>query len=233
MPTNLVLNNESKTLELLDIDELNLKLENNSNLTLKIANFRSTKSLKITAEVASNSKVSVIFGDFSKGDVDAKILFNLNEEGAEAYWDLASLSTGDSKKTFDVSFIHNVGHTKGIMNNYGVSKDNSEIVFSGVNHIKANASKSETRQNAKIIVFDKESKGHAFPILKIDNNDVIASHGAVVGQLSDEHMFYLMSRGLTQEEAKNIITLGYLSPISKHFSEDVQNKILSRIEEEI
>ena len=74
------------------------------------------------------------------------------------------------------------------------------------------------------------SKGSS-PILKIDENEVQASHGAVVGQLNSDHMFYLMSRGLTKEEARMIITLGYLKPISVNFSQDIQDKIEQAIKE--
>ena len=117
------------------------------------------------------------------------------------------------------------------MDNYGVSKDESSITFSGVNHIKEKCIKSITRQNAKIIVFDEKAKGNASPILKIDENDVIASHGAVVGQISDEHLFYLMSRGLTKEEARELIIKGYLSPVSSYFSNEVKSRIETAIGE--
>ena len=119
------------------------------------------------------------------------------------------------------------------MNNYGVSRDSSHITFSGCNHIFEHAKGSVTRQNAKIIVFDKESSGTASPILKIDENDVVASHGAIVGQLNEDHMFYLMSRGLTKDESRTLITLGYLRPISAKFSSLVQEKIANAIREAI
>ena len=67
----------------------------------------------------------------------------------------------------------------------------------------------------------------------IDENDVIASHGAVVGQLNSDHMFYLMSRGLSKEEARKIIILGYLNPISVYFSKENQEKISNIIMEAV
>ena len=70
------------------------------------------------------------------------------------------------------------------------------------------------------MVFDEKSNGIAKPILKIDENDIQASHAAIVGKINDEHIFYLTSRGLSEEEAKRIITLGYLKPILKGFSDD-------------
>ncbi|HBF67879.1 MAG TPA: hypothetical protein DDW20_00960 [Firmicutes bacterium] len=107
------------------------------------------------------------------------------------------------------------------------------MVFSGINHIKTGAKKSVTSQNAKIIVFDRNAVGIASPILKIDENDVKASHAAIVGQLNSDHMFYLMSRGLSKEDARQLITLGYLEPISKLFNAENKEKIKKAIEEAI
>ena len=229
---NILINNrENKEIELLDFSSLNIEVLNGSSLTLKLANFTNQENVKISAKIGKDSTLAVIFADFSQSNISFKSEVNLIEEGANCTWHLATLSNSDFNKKFDVSFIHKVGNTVALMDNYGVAKDKSNIVFTGCNHIMNGAKNSETRQNAKIIVFDKEANGTASPILKIDENEVKASHGAVVGQLNSDHMFYLMSRGLTKEEARMIITLGYLKPISVNFSENIQNKIEQAIKE--
>lgn len=227
--TLIKLNHESKEIELNKFDDLVIEIDENSSLTLKLLNLDEKASLNISAKVGKDSYLNVIFADFAKSNIKVTSKVDLVKEGASCDWHLATLAMGENQKHFDVSFIHNVGHTNALMDNYGVARDKSKIVFSGINHILNGSVQSNTAQNAKIIVFDKEASGVASPILKIDENDVKASHGAVVGQLNNEHMFYLMSRGLTKEEAKMIITLGYLQPISKNFSE--KNKVL--IEEAI
>ena len=232
MEKNILLNNkENKVIELSDFDALNIEVLDGSSLTLKLANFSSYENVKISANIGKDSTLAVFFADFSQTNISFKSVVNLVEEGASCTWHLATLSNSNFKKTFDVSFNHKVGNTVALMDNYGVAKDKSNIVFSGCNHILNGAKKSITKQNAKIIVFDKEANGTASPILKIDENDVQASHGAVVGQLNSDHMFYLMSRGLTKDEARMIITLGYLKPISKEFSNELQSKIEEAIKE--
>ena len=84
------------------------------------------------------------------------------------------------------------------------------------------------------MVFDKNCNAKACPILKIDENDVEASHAATVGKVSEEHLFYLCSRGITKDDAKRLITLGYLNPIIKYFGEDeiassIENVIQRRV----
>lgn len=221
----IVLDNERKELEISDIEDLEILLKNEAILTLRIINIENKNNVKIYAEVGSNCHIEVIYADFVNDSKDLSVKMDLVGEGAYVDWKLATLANGNSKKKFDISFDHLKPNTFSYMNNYGVAKDESNIVFSGVNHIFEHCYKSETKQNAKIIVFDEKSSGTASPILRIDENDVKASHGAVVGQLNNDHMFYLMSRGLSKKEAKQIITLGYLRPISLYFSEDNQKKI--------
>lgn len=224
-------NNEERVLEYTDFSDLNIELAEGSNLLLKLANFKDNLDIKITGKVGKNAGISVVFADFSKNFAKVKSQINLAEEGAKCEWQLATLANKKDVKEFDISFKHLVGKTISIMNNYGVARDESKIVFSGVSHITKGAKGSNAKQNAKIIVFDEKAQGVASPILKIDENEVQASHGAVVGQLNSDHMFYLMSRGLTHEEARLLITLGYLKPVSTQFSDATQLLIENAIKE--
>lgn len=232
--TNITLKSKEKSvLEYTDFSDVNLELLEDSNLVLKLANFGENKEIKITGKIGKNASLAVVFADFSKGNTKISSSINLVEEGASCDWHLATLSNKKDNKIFDISFKHLVGKTYANMDNYGVARDESKILFTGVNHITAGAKSSTTRQNAKIIVFDKEAGGTASPVLKIDENEVQASHGAIVGQLNSDHMFYLMSRGLTRDEARMIITLGYLRPVSTQFSEETQELIENAIKEAI
>ena len=229
---NIILkNNEKRVIEYSDFSDLKIELSEGSNLLLKLANFKENADIKIYGKVGKNAGISVVFADFSKNFTKISSQIDLVEEGANCDWHLATLANKNDDKIFDISFKHLVGKTTSNMNNYGVARDESKIVFSGVSHITEGAKKSNAKQNAKIIVFDKNAQGVASPILKIDENEVQASHGAVVGQLNSDHMFYLMSRGLTREDARTLITLGYLKPVSTQFSDEVQLEIENAIQE--
>jgi len=222
---------EERVLEYTDFGDLNIELSEGSKLFLKLANFTEDSDIKINGKIGKFAEISVVFADFSKNSTKVTSQINLVEEGAKCEWHLATLSNKKDNKIFDISFKHVVGKTTSIMDNYGVARDDSKIVFSGISHITEGAKGSNAKQNAKIIVFDKNAQGTASPILKIDENEVQASHGAVVGQLNSDHMFYLMSRGLTYDDARMIITLGYLKPVSDKFSEATQSKIENAIKE--
>lgn len=224
-------NNEERVLEYSDFSDINLTLNEGSKLTLKLANFSIDKEIKILGKIGKYASLAVVFADFSQGNSKIYSKIDLVEEGAKCDWHLATLANKKDNKIFDISFNHLVGKTEAIMDNYGVARNESKILFTGCNKIFEGAKFSNTKQNAKIIVFDKDAQGIASPILKIDENEVQASHGAIVGQLNNEHMFYLMSRGITRDEARTIITLGYLKPVSEKFSNEIQSKIENTIKE--
>lgn len=204
-----------------------LKVKPNETLRLELASFSSMKDTTINVEVGAGASFVGAFADFSKGSYSFHLNVRLLGEGASCLWKLACLSLNEDKKTFEPSVYHDVGHTEALMSNYGIVRDSSSLVFAGESVIKKGSIKSNTRQEAKIIVFDEKGGGRASPILRIGDNDVLASHAASIGRLNEEHLFYLESRGLSHEEAKRLITLGYLKPIEEYFSDE---KIKDRID---
>ena len=214
-----------------EITDRAIEVKEGESLTLNLAAFKEFKSAKIDIHVARNATVTGAFADFSKGEGHFVLNVYLEGEGAYCDWHLAALSDKDSRKVFDTSVWHMVGHTSGSMSNYGICRDESRLTFTGVSEIKKGAKGSSTRQAAKIIVFDPLCDGKCSPILNIDENDVTASHAAIVGKLNEDHLFYLMSRGLTMDESKRLITLGYLKPIETYFqSLSLKEKIDNAIE---
>lgn len=200
--------------------KLTINIGDNAFVNVSALDHNETKSFKITANVGYKSTFSAFLADFIPGKCKGEILVNLNKEYATCEWHLASLSINEDNKEFDVSVYHNAINTYAQMDSYGVCRDEGKLLFSGICQIVKGSHGSKAHQNAKIMVFDEKSNGIAKPILKIDENDIEASHAAVVGKINDEHIFYLTSRGLSEEEAKRIITLGYLKPILKGFKDE-------------
>ena len=225
--------NQELSLYLYNIKEdnkIDFTLKDGAVLHLSIYANSPIKNPKLTANLDKNSKIITFFADFSTKENKLDASINLNGENAECEWHLASLSSGEDNKDIAVSIYHNHPSTFGRIDNYGVCKDTSKLLFSGVSHILKGCHRSKSHQNAKIVVFDDDCIARAKPILKIDENDIEASHAATVGKVSDEHIFYLTSRGLNTEEAKMLITLGYLKPILKGFDTTIAEQINNEIE---
>ena len=205
-------------------------VEEGDSLLLGLACFSSFPSATIDVHVKANAKFVGAFADF--GEASGSIFVNvyLDGEGAECEFHGASLSNRELNKTISTSCFHKAPHTNGLMENYGIAEDNSRLVFTGVSQIEKGSVESSTRQSAKIIIFDPKCVGKCSPILKISENDVSASHAAVVGKLNEDHIFYLTSRGISRADARRLITLGYLKPVEAFFPEDLQTKIDKAIE---
>lgn len=212
---------------------LHLIVENGDILKLQIIALDSLNSSEIVIDVKENGTVIGALADFASWNGKISVSVNLLGKGADCSFHVASLSSGEDKKIFETSVTHTVSETTALMSDYGISRDKSKIVFSGTSLIEKGAKKSSTRQEAKIIVFDETSDGVASPALVIKDNDVIASHAAVVGRLNEDHLFYLRSRGLSEEESKRIIALGYLKPIGRFFQDDDRNSLNEIIERRI
>ena len=219
--------------DLRDDSEVHFDIKEGAKVQLSILADKEIKNLKFTANLAKNSELEVFFADFSRKVNNCDGVINLDGEGAKLLWHLASLADGEDKKNISISANHNAPNTYAKVENYGVAKDSSHLTFAGTSHILNGSIKSNALQTAKIMVFDENSVGTAKPILKIDENDIAASHAAVVGKISDEHLFYLTSRGISINEAKMIITLGYLKPIFKGFDEATVDYINGLMEERI
>ncbi len=209
-------------------------LKENSSLKHNLISLDESKDSIRKIDVEKGAFWHAIYVELTENSLLDKIICTLKDEYANGEILLSTLAKKDVKKVFDVNFIHEAKNTTSIMNNYGVVQDEANLKFVGVGHIKNQSKKSIAHQNARIMIFDKKCQAAASPILKIDENDVEASHSASVGQVNEDHLFYLMSRGISEIDAKRLITLGYLNPalpfiFDEKIKEDVEKCILKRI----
>ncbi len=212
-----------------DQTEVNITMGENSSLHLTGLIYENLNTLDLHGFLENNASFEAFFGDFSSQDLKVKGDIELNGEGSSAKWHLAAISSQQVSKTFEINVNHNKGNTTALVENYGVAKDSSHMTFSGVSTIKKYSKNANTKQVAKIMVFDKESLGTANPRLYIWDNDVFANHAVSVGKVNDDQLFYLESRGLSEEDAKRLITLGYLNPILSGFKDTEIRKSLSTL----
>lgn len=142
-----------------------------------------------------------------------KIQYDLLEEGANTNLRLASLSKDQEKKNYEITLHHQAPNTYGDMDNYGIVQSAATLIIDGIGRIDKGQHQSSTHQTNKIIVFDPQCVAKANPYLYIDEYDVKASHGASVGKIDENHLYYLQSRGLSKQEAMHLVTYGYFLPV--------------------
>ncbi len=135
---------------------------------------------------------------------------------------------------YDYNVYHWYNDTTSNLINYAICKDSSELNINSNGIIKKGCAKSKLSQKSKGIILDLTSAISANPLLQIDEFDVEANHGASIGAIDDEDLYYLMSRGLTKTQSEQLIVTGYMNPIiSKINDELIKNYIAHLIEKKL
>jgi Fe-S cluster assembly scaffold protein SufB len=124
---------------------------------------------------------------------------------------------GTNDQSFDVTsnLIHYGPNTRGRVLSKSVMKDKSKSLFKGMIKIDKTGKSAESFLAGHAILLDKGAKSDTIPGLEIETNEVRATHSASVAQIDENQIFYLMCRGLNNEEAKREIVSGFLEPLSR------------------
>ena len=149
----------------------------------------------------------------SRHDIDLKF----TAEGGEAFVDgLYMLSEKQHHDTHSI-IDHTVPNCISHQTYKGVLNDSARGVFNGKVFVRENAHGTDAQQSNKNLLLSNDARVDTKPQLEIFNDDVKCAHGATVGQLEEEELFYLLTRGLPETLARNLLTYG--------FAEEVINKI--------
>lgn len=161
----------------------------------------------------------------SLSDTKEELLIKLNKENSVTNVSFLSISKG-SKQFVKQNVLHLAKSTSSNISNYAVAMDCSNITLDTTGSITKGMSKSKCQQLSKGIVMDDDSVITSKPILLIDEYDVFANHGASIGKMSDESLFYLMSRGLSKTDAFLLILEGIIRPfIARIADEELSNSV--------
>jgi Fe-S cluster assembly protein SufB len=96
-----------------------------------------------------------------------------------------------------------------------VSKKNGVASYRGQLYVSKEAANVKSTVRCDALLLNKESKTNTYPYMEIKRDDATITHEAAVGKIGEEQLFYLMSRGLTEEDALTTVVLGFLDPLTK------------------
>lgn len=97
----------------------------------------------------------------------------------------------------------------------GVSKGTGLTTYRGLLHIDKNATNTKSTVRCDALLLDEDSRTNTFPYNEIYADDAVVSHEAKFGKIGEDELFYLMSRGISEEDAVTLIVLGFLEPLVK------------------
>ncbi len=111
--------------------------------------------------------------------------------------------------------LHLAPNTSSVIRSKSISTNGGTATYRGSVHITKKAINATTQVVCNSLLMDDISVANTIPEMKIDNSNVTAAHEATTGKIGDEEIFYLMSRGLSKEEAIKMIITGFVEPITK------------------
>ena len=148
-------------------------------------------------------------GRFSKTRVEASLV----GQGSDAELKAIYLASGEQFFDFHTLQDHQVGNTRSDLLFKGALQDVAQTVYAGLIRIEKGAARSDAYQANRNLVLSDHAKATSIPMLEIDNNDVRCTHGATVGPVDPQHMFYLRSRGIPEPTAKRMLVQGFFGDV--------------------
>ena len=144
-------------------------------------------------------------------DIDLSV--DLVGEGAQAHIKALYLCKADEKVNFRICMHHCAPGCHSTQKINGIAGGSAQVHFDGTIVVAPEAQQTEAYQENHNIVLTEEAKVETRPQLEIYADDVKCSHGATVGQLNPDELFYMRSRGIPEAEARTLQMLSFLSPV--------------------
>lgn len=207
------------------------KVQNESAEAFHIATTRA----ELNRSSSFNATTITLGAQLSRHDIHLAF----DDEGAECWVDgLYIVGTGQHADTHSV-IDHRRPHCTSRQLYKGILDGKSRAVFNGKVFVRAGAQQTDARQTNKNLLLSNEARVDTKPQLEIFADDVKCAHGATVGQLEEEQLFYLASRGMHTDIARNLLTYGFaeevidkirIESIKAQLDEAVLNRLHARLE---
>ncbi|MDE1767939.1 MAG: Fe-S cluster assembly protein SufB [Candidatus Micrarchaeota archaeon] len=167
------------------------------------------------AHVAKNGKVEWI--DANIGSMINMKYPSIFLQGEGAQGEVLSVALAGEGQTQDSGgkIYHLASNTRSKIISKSVSKGSGVTTFRGLLHVAKNAENVKSHVSCDALLLDEDAKTNTFPYNQINRNDAVISHEAKVGKISDDEIFYLMSRGISEDDATAMIVLGFIDDLTK------------------
>ena len=139
----------------------------------------------------------------------------LRGENAHMTYTGITFAGADQNLDTGMKVIHATKNTSSIINAKSISKSGGISTYRSAVVIQPNAAGSRSTANCESLMLDDRSQSDTIPVMDIRTSDADVGHEAKIGRISDEAVFYLMSRGLSEEEARTMVVSGFAESVSK------------------
>ena len=160
--------------------------------------------------------VAGLGGRLTKSFLDSRLVGH----GATALMSGVYFVDGAQHMDYDTEQNHVAGHSKSDLLYKGALKDKARSVWQGNIHVYPNAQRSDAYQANRNLALSHDARTDSIPGLEIEADDVRCTHGSTVSQIDREEVFYLMSRGIPQPVAEQLIVNAFFQPVLDRIPHD-------------
>ncbi|WP_435127984.1 Fe-S cluster assembly protein SufD [Halobaculum sp. D14] len=185
-------------------------------------------------DAATYATVNWIEGNIGSRLTRSDIETELNGDSSESK--IVGAFFGHEDQHFDVNarVWHNAEHTTADLVTRGVLDDEARSVYEGVQDVGRDAWDTSSYQRENTLMLSDDSEADASPKLIIKNHDTEASHSATVGQVDQEDLFYMTSRSISEQQARDMLVKGFFVPVLEEVEvdelrEDIESLIAARL----
>jgi Fe-S cluster assembly protein SufD len=165
------------------------------------------------ARIQKDARLDWIFGALGSQLTKNFSEINLEGEGGEARMSGFYFTDGKQHLDHDTQQNHKAANTTSDLLFKGALEEKSRSVWQGMIYVAPEAQRTDGFQANRNLVLSPNARADSIPGLEILADDVRCTHGATVGKIDDEELFYLLSRGIPEKEARQLIVEGYFDPI--------------------
>src|SRR3954452_14842212 len=165
------------------------------------------------ARVEQDAELDWVAGGFGSKKGKTRIQNDLAGQGATSRVTGAYFADGEQHLDYDTFQEHIAPHTTSDFAFKGALRDHATTVWRGMIRVEQDAQRTNAYQENRNLLLSSDAHADSIPGLEILANDVRCTHGATLGQVDRDQLFYLMSRGLSRSEAERLIVRGFFQDV--------------------
>ena len=184
---------------------------------------------KVRVTLAEGARAKLLFVASTSGSVSYDYRVELNGEGAEAeLWGVFVAREGGVAKVH-TDMRHNVADCHSNQQVRGVADDEGYGLFEGLVYVAPDAQRTEAYQQSRNVLLSPTARIQTLPQLEIYADDVKCSHGATVGQMNEEQIYYMRQRGLSEEDARKLQLGGFIRQVLDRVDDEALREEMERL----
>jgi len=202
------INNGNFYIEYIDSDNISVNIELHDNVCVNLFEYSNNKDINVDNKYYLNRNSSLIVSKFySNNNTSEKINVYLKGDKANIKYNFSSISNNDDKYTINI--YHVCKNTSSDIFNRTVAKEESTNIFDINSYVDNGIKDCYLNQQTKIVTLG-ESNNKINPNMFIGEESTTAVHSSVIGSISEDDLFYLMSRGISYGDSINLIVKGMI-----------------------